>query len=242
MPYPEGVNEILPIPGFSDPFSSIVHLVGAVLFLLLCPRLIAAGKQSVGRLIALASFGLSAPLLLATSGVYHALPAGSDDRVLFQRLDHAAIFLLIAGTFTAGHAILFRGKWRGGPITMIWVIAAAGVVLKVFFFEHVSEGVGLIFYLGMGWIGVISGYRVWHLYGPPLFWPLAYGGLAYTAGAILEFCRWPTLVPGVVGPHELFHVCVLLGVGFHWLYVIRFADGKLDGLLHGEPRSDSLPA
>ena len=232
MLYSWDVNPIVSIPGFSDPFSSIVHLLGAGLFAFFAPRLIVMGKN-VGRRLALGGFALACPLLLVVSGTYHALPHESPARAVFRRLDHAVIFVLIAGSCAVGHAILFRGRWRWIPIVLIWLIAGVGVILKLFFFEHVSEGAGLIFYLGMGWIGIISGYRVWSLYGGKLFRPLFLGGMAYTVGAVLEFLRWPTPIEGVVGPHELFHLAVLAGVGFHWHYVLRFADGALDSDHHG---------
>ena len=233
------MSEILSVPGFGDPFASICHLLGAVLFVCLAPRLIAQGRR-LGHRLALGAFALSCPLLLVCSGVYHAMPHGTPAREFFQRLDHAAIFVLIAGSCAVGHAILFRGRWRWIPIVLIWTIAAAGVTLKLFFFEQVPEGAGLIFYLGMGWVGVISAYRVWRLYGLALLRPLLYGGMAYTVGAVLEFCRWPTLIEGVVGPHELFHLAVLTGIGFHWHYVLHFADGELDRAYHkdGEPEPD----
>lgn len=223
---PFAVAGIIPIPGFSEPFSSLSHLVGAGVAAVLSPGLIRRGRGSSGRVTALALFAFSCALLLAVSGVYHLLTPETTARVVMQRVDHAAIFVLIAGTITAAHAILFCGLWRWGMIVLIWLLAATGIVLKVFFFEGVSEALGLGFYLGMGWIGVISGVRVWRLYGGELLRPLIAGGLAYTAGAVLEFCRWPELAPGILGPHELFHLCVLAGVGFHWVFVNRFADGQ----------------
>ncbi len=220
------VDPILSIPGFTDPFSSISHLLGALLFALLAPYLIWLGRGCRGRVAALAVFSASSVLLLIMSGTYHLLPHATPARELMQRLDHAAIFALIAGTFTAGHAILFRGPWRWGMIVGIWSLALAGIILKTFFFEQVSEAVGLSFYLGMGWIGVLSGQRVLRLYGWHLLRPLLGGGVAYTVGAVLEFARWPTLAPGVLGPHELFHLCVLIGVACHWEFIRRFADGR----------------
>ena len=136
-----------------------------------------------------------------------------------------------ADAFTAGHAILFRGLWRWGMIGLVWSLALVGAVLKLFFFAQVSEAAGLTFYLGMGWIGLASAVRIHRRYGWALLGPLFGGGAAYTVGAVLEFCRWPTLAPGVLGPHELFHLCVLLGVACHWEFTLRFADGRLPARL-----------
>lgn len=234
--------EALPVPlaGLSDPFSSVSHLLGALLFACLAPRLIRRGGDTPGHALALAVFSGSCVLLLTVSGIYHTLPHDTPARALLQRCDHAAIFALIAGTFTAGHAILFRGIWRWGMITLIWTLAAVGILLKTVFFEHVSEALGLAFYLGMGWIGLLSGFKVLRVYGWPLLLPLIGGGLAYTIGAVLEFARWPDLAPGLLGPHELFHLCVLLGVACHWEFTHRFADGRFPPL-GAEPQGASGP-
>jgi len=230
-------ERLIGFAGIADPFSSISHLLGACLFLCLAPRLIRRGRGSSGRLLALTVFALSCAMLLIASGVYHLAPQGTAERAFLRRLDHGAIFILIAGTFTAAHAILFTGFWRWGMITLIWVLAAVGVVAKVFFFEDVSEAVGLAFYLGMGWVGVASGVRVMQLYDWHLLRLLLAGGLAYTVGAVLEFLRWPNLAPGILGPHELFHLCVLIGVAAHWEFLLRCTE---DGfVVHAQRRAEA---
>src|SRR5262245_60267175 len=157
------------------------------------------------------------------SGVYHLLPVGGTPRAVLARLDHAAIFVLIAGTYTPVLAMLFTGRERWVPLVLVWVAAAAGVVMKTVYFGAVSEWVGLVMYLGMGWAGVAPGVRIWRRYGTRYVRSLLWGGIAYSIGSVLEFLRWPVLVPGVVGPHEVFHVAVLIGISCHWYFVARLA-------------------
>src|SRR5262249_33751051 len=161
--------------------------------------------------------------LLSMSGVYHLLSPGGAGRVVLRRLDHGAIFVLIAGTFTPLHVILFRGWWRFGPLLLIWAAAITGVTLKSIFFDEMAEGVGLLCYRGRGWRGGASGFGLCPAHGLPFIRPLLWGGLAYSAGGVLEFLGWPVLIPGVLGPHELFHVGVLAGAGLHWKFVSQFA-------------------
>src|SRR3954453_22022864 len=131
------------IPGFKDPFSSISHLfVGVPVFLVLTVLLIRRGRGDRGRMIALGLYGLSNVFLFAMSGVYHMLP-DSTGRMVVQRLDHAAIFFLIAGTFIPVHYILFRGWKRWVPLTVVWICAIAGATLKSIFFNDLSEFLGL---------------------------------------------------------------------------------------------------
>lgn len=212
-----------PIPGFSDPVSSLTHLAGAAVFLGLSPALLLRGRGSPWGTACLAAFAFAAVLLLCTSGVYHLLPPGTGGRAVLRRLDHAAIYLLIAGTFTPVHGLLFRGVGRWGPLVLLWALAAAGVALKAAFIDDVPDWVGLGTYLGMGWLGAVSGVRLWRRYGEPFVRPLLGGGLAYSAGAVLDFLDWPVPVAGVLGPHELFHLGVLAGVALHWKFVGSFA-------------------
>ena len=215
------------IPGFSDPVSSLTHLLGAGAFACLTPSLLLKGRGDPLRVASLGVFAFATVLLLAMSGTYHLLTPGTGGRAVLQRLDHAAIFVLIAGTFTPIHFILFRGAWRWAALLVLWASAAAGVTLKSAFFGDTPEWLGLLFYLGMGWLGIVSGSELWRRHGARLIRPLVLGGVAYTTGAVLEFLRWPVVVAGVIGPHELFHVMVLVGAGFHWRFVWFIASGVI---------------
>ncbi len=141
-----------------------------------------------------------------------------------QRLDHAGIWTMIAGTFTPIHWILFRARWRWLFLISLWTIAITGLVLKTVYFYDIPEWLGLSFYLGLGWLGVISFIKIHQIYGKENSKFLLLGGLAYTVGALSENLRWPFLIEGVFGPHEIFHICVLLGAYFHWKFIFEWSD------------------
>jgi channel protein (hemolysin III family) len=216
--------ETYPIPGFSEPVSSLTHLLSAGVFAVPGFFLLRKGRGSASRMFALGVFVFTCIFLLSMSGVYHLLEAGGAGHRVLQRLDHAAIFALIAGSFTPIHWVLFRGWARWGVLALIWSLAITGLTLKVIFFDSIPEWLGLSFFLGLGWIGLASGIVLWRRYGFSLVRPLVYSGLCYTAGGVLEFLRTPVLIPGVLGPHELLHIAVLAGIGFHF----RFLFGMLD--------------
>ena len=207
------------IPGFSDPFSSMSHLLGALVFLFLGVKLIFQARGHAGYVFAVSIFVFSVVFLLSMSGVFHLLDHDTMGRAVLQRLDHAGIFGLIAGTFTPVHSILFKGFWRWGILFLIWALAITGMTLKSIFFHDMAEWLGLLFYLGLGWVGILSAYLTHRLHGFTIIKPLLYGAIAYTAGASLEFLRLPIVIPGVIGPHELFHIAVLLGIAWHWQFV-----------------------
>jgi channel protein (hemolysin III family) len=217
-----------PLPGFSDPVSSLSHLLGAGFFACLTPFLLRRGRGHAGRLFCLSVFAFSTVLLLSVSGVYHLLTRGEGGRAVLLRLDHGAIFVLIAGTFTPLYGVLFRGLGRWLPLLFVWSVAIAGLTLKTIFFKEFSATVTVSLYLGLGWFGAVAGYILWQRHGVSFILPLLWGGVAYSVGAMQDYLgdRYPWwYIFRIVGPHELFHMFVLLGVGCHWWFVFRLTDG-----------------
>jgi len=178
-------------------------------------------------MISLFVFSTATVLLLSTSGIYHLLEPG-DTRTFAQRLDHSAIFVLIAATFTPVHTILFRGKWRSGSLWFIWTVAIVGIGIKLIYFDQMPRWLGIGLYIGMGWLGLFSGISLTRRFGFHFVQPLAWGGLAYTVGAVLEGLRWPVLLAGVVQWHEMLHVAVLIGLCCHWSFIYQIADGHVN--------------
>jgi len=221
------VPSVIHIPGFYEPFSSFSHLLGACLFAVASLWLLHRGRGNLPRMISLAIFCLGAIFLLATSGTYHLLDPEGNARAIVRRLDHAAIFILIACTFTPTLIILFRGSRRTGMLLLIWLTAAVGIALKMFYFEAMPEKLGLALYLGMGWLGIYPSLSIWRRYGFNFVQPIFWGGLAYTLGAILEGLHWPILITGVVQWHEILHVAVLIGLTCHWAFTYQIADGHV---------------
>lgn len=214
-----------PIPGFAEPFSSLSHLGGALVFAWLAFFLVRRGRDT-GSVVSLGIFAFSSVFLLAMSGVYHLLSPVSAARAVLVRLDHAAIFVLIAGTFTPIHVILFSGWQRWGMLALIWVAAIMALVLKTVFFSGFPDTLGVALYLGLGWLGALSGFALWRRFGISFVSPLLWGAFAYTIGPAIESVSAAVLIPGVIGPHEFFHVAVLIGLGFHWRFIYRLADRR----------------
>ncbi|HWP01760.1 MAG TPA: hemolysin III family protein [Methylococcus sp.] len=209
---------IYAIPGFTHPVSSLMHLLGAGIFALLAIPLWRRCPSRSCR-CTMAIFSLTVVFLLSMSGVYHLLGTDGTAHRVLQRLDHAAIFALIAGSFTPLQPGFFHNGWaRWGVLLVVWSLAITGIVLKVIFFDAIPEWLGLTLYLGLGWIGLGSGVALARRHGFSFIRPLVYGGLAYTLGGIADFAQWPELIPGVVGPHELLHVGVLFGIGGFWWF------------------------
>src|SRR6188508_749216 len=191
-----------PVLGFCEPISSWLHVGGAVVAGL-SARSLYRSAATRGAGLALGVFATAVVLSLGASGAYHALATDSAARAVFQRVDHACIWILIAGTFTPVHVILFRGPWRWGMLSVIWACAAAGVVLKTVFFTDVGPELGLALYLVLGWMGAISAGKIWRQHGRQATHLLLTGGVLYSIGGAASVAETPVIIPGYLGHHEL---------------------------------------
>ena len=216
------LHPIHAIPGFAEPVASWLHLLAAVVGLVLTYKLVRAGRTLASRL-GIGVFAVGAVFLFAMSGTYHLLPMDTVGRAVLLRLDHAAIWVMIAGTITALQMTSVTGAWRWAMTGVTWAAAITGLVLKTVFFEDLSEGVTLTLYLGLGWLGSVAFWRLIKLQGFDLAKPILLGGVVYTLGAVIDFVAPPHLVPGVVGPHEIFHVAVIAGAALHAWGIHRLA-------------------
>ena len=219
------IAEVYHLPGFYEPFGSMSHLFGTLLFAALGVVLMQRGRGNFARMVSLGIYAFSCVFLMSMSGVYHMMVRGGAASEVMARLDHSAIFVLIAGTFTPTNIILFCGWKRWAPLLFIWSAAITGLTLKVIFFHDVPEWFGLSLYLLLGWFGAVSAAFIVQQYGWWIIKPLAVGALAYTIGGLVEFVSWPTLVPRVIEGHEAWHIAVLIGAIYHWKFIAQFAAG-----------------
>lgn len=215
------------LPGFNQPMSSMSHLIGAVVYLVLSFFLLSRAWRSRAVFWNAFIFAFASVVLLSLSGVYHMFsPTGTPGRVMI-RLDVAAIFFLIAATFTPIHGLLFNGWKRWGILVPLWGIAIAGITLRTIFFDNIHLLIGTGIFLAMGWIGAVSTCFLWKKYGWTAAGPAIWGGVMYTIGAVGDALGWPTIIPKVWGSHETFHYFVLAGLGFHWHLVSMIVDNRL---------------
>ncbi len=199
----------VPWLGLSDPVAALTHLIAAALAAGAIIQLWTRSRGSPARRVSVLVFGASMFVQFLASGAYHAV--SEPWRTPLRRVDHAAIYVFIAGSFTPVVAHLPGGRWRGSVLGFVWVLAACGIVLKLAFFDVVAEPVNTILYLTLGWFGVVPAYGIVRAGRFDLVRSFALGGGAYTLGSLSELFRWPVIVPGVFGFHEVFHLAVIAG-------------------------------
>lgn len=210
--------------------SSISHLAGTAIFFVLSIFLLWSARRSKKTFLYALQFAVATLFLLSMSFVFHMLAVDGTARAVMLRLDVAAIFVLIASTFTVIHGILFSGWRRWVIILLLWTIAVVGITLRTIFFNSIPSFVGDGIFLLMGWLGVVSAYLLWSEYRwRAVGWVLG-GGVFYTVGALSNTFEWPVFIDKVWGPHETFHLMVLGGLGTHWAFVWSIADGSFQRL------------
>ncbi len=197
--------------------NSVSHGVGLLAVVVAAPVLIGEAVQHGGaaRLIGASVFASTVGLLYLASVLYHALPPNRANRI-FQVLDHGAIFLLIAGTYTPFTLGVLHGAWGWGLLGLVWSLALVGIVLQATRgVRYPRFSVGL--YLAMGWVVLIAVKPLWLLMpAEGLFWLLS-GGIAYTPGVAFfaaERVRYS---------HFVWHLFVLAGTACHFIAVLRYA-------------------
>ena len=209
----------IPWLGLSDPIAALTHLVAAALAGGAIVRLWDRTTGQPAQRISVLVFGVSMLVLFLASGTYHAL--SEPWKTPLRRVDHAAIYVLIAGTFTPIVAHATAGRMRRWVLLAAWAVAGFGVVTKLAFFGVLGDGLDTALYLLMGWFGAVPAISIVRARGAAIAGWLALGALCYTLGALCELFRWPVVVPGVFGYHEVFHLAVLGGSGAFLALVLR---------------------
>jgi hemolysin III len=197
--------------------NSITHGLGLVASIVAFPILLVRARSSSDPMIitGAAVFGFSLILLYGASTVYHALPL-SDAKRYFRVVDHSAIYLLIAGTYTPFALGPLRGPWGTALLVVIWAMALTGIVSKLLVglrLRHASTAM----YLLMGWLVIVAiKPLVQNVPLTGLLW-LAAGGMAYTGGVVFYSMK------RVPYSHMIWHLFVAAGSACHFMAVLGYA-------------------
>lgn len=205
---------------FREPVNSVTHLTGAAFAVIGLVWLVSLTRADLAKLISVAVYGLSMIALYLASGIFH-LFNGSERTILWlRRIDHAAIYLLIAGTYTPFCYTVLTGGWRWLMLALVWGLAFIGAVYKLLFLRGENSRLSLCFYVAMGWVGVIALPQALPLMPPSVAVLLIAGGALYMIGALIFGLEKPNFHPQF-GHHEIWHLLVLGGSAFHFAAVVR---------------------
>jgi hemolysin III len=211
------MTTVRPISSAEEIANAVTHGLGLLASLVALPLLVvtAANRGDTRLIIGCSIFGATLVALYTASTIYHALPPSRAKDVL-QLIDHSAIYLLIAGTYTPFALGVLRGGWSWSLLGTVWGLAALGITYKSLFglrFPRFS----ILLYLGMGWLAVVAiGPLMVAVPRAGLLWLLA-GGLLYTVGTVFYLREYPPF------SHTIWHLFVLGGSACHVVAVLGYA-------------------
>jgi len=188
----------------------VLHQGAFFAALVVAPLLIVAADGTRAK-VAAGVFAASVAACFGASALYHRVTWTPRVRLWMRRIDHAGVYLLIAGTYTPVSLIALGGAWRPAILATVWTGAAAAIVLK-FAWVDAPKWLAAAIGIALGWVAVVALPQLASHVAPAAVVLLVIGGLAYTAGAIVYARRRPDPVPAVFGYHELFHALTIVAV------------------------------
>ena len=199
-----------------EPVSGLTHAFAAILAFIGMIWLVWMAREMPGRALTLAIFGTTMVLVYVASTVMH-LYNGSESAIhRLNQLDHAAIYLMIAGTYTPFTYTFLTGGWRIGILVLIWALAIIGVIIKLGLNKMMNSHASTVFYVLMGWVAVLAIPRYLAINETGALWLIFAGGLVYTIGAVIFAIRKPNFHKHF-GHHEIWHLFVMGGSAFHFI-------------------------
>lgn len=205
-----------------EPVNSLTHWGGAILALVGLIALLIIGWDTPAKIISFTIYGVSLIFMFSASATYHMVRVKDKALEIFRKIDHAAIYVLIAGTYTPFCINAFEGFWKWGMLSIIWSLALIGIVVKIFYIRAprwLNAGI----YIVMGWLSVLSAGEMLAALPAWVFIWLITGGVIYTLGAIVYMTKIFNFKPGVFGFHEVWHIFVLLAAAAHFVAVMGVA-------------------
>lgn len=200
-----------------EKFNTWTHLAGAVLALGGSVVLIVLGALSgdVWKIVSFAIYGTTLVLLYSFSTLYHNAPNGRM-KAFLQKLDHNAIYLLIAGSYTPFSLVSLRGGWGWSLFGVVWGLALLGMLQETFFAQK-GRKLSLLIYVTMGWVAIIALIPLVKVLSWAGFAWVAAGGLTYTFGIVFylndqKFSHW----------HGIWHLFVLAGSILHYVAILLY--------------------
>lgn len=210
-----------------DPISGLTHFIGCLLAILGLVLLVlkAADPVKPWHLVTFSIFSSGMILLYLASTLYHWLPLSEAGSRLLRRIDHMMIFIMIAATYTPVCLIPLRESIGWGLFAGVWGIAAVGLFIKIFWLQA-PRWVSVSIYVAMGWLAIFGIIPIVDVLQPAAVFWLVFGGLLYTAGALIYAFKRPDPWPKWFGFHEIFHLFVMMGSFSHFAmmywYIIQF--------------------
>jgi len=204
-----------------EPVNALTHFVTFIASIVGLVFLIILSKNNVSKLVTMTIYGLSIIFLYGASSLYHWLIAAPQKALLLRKLDHVAIYLLIAGSYTPVFYYGLTGTWKWTMLAAVWTLALVGVLLKICIMQ-IPRYVSTAFYVTLGWIALVPFLQLFKNLPAGAVYLMIVGGVVYTIGALIYATKCFNFFPNRFGFHEIFHLFVMAGSIIHFIMMLQY--------------------
>ena len=204
-----------------DKASTLTHFVTFIMTAIgIAPLLIRANSYGTKYFVSMLIFGVTMMILYLASATYHSVTLSAPKIKIFRKIDHSAIFVFIAGSYTPVCLLVLEPKLGIPMMIAIWSITIIGILIK-FFWITCPKWFSSVIYIAMGWLCVFCMKPLVNEITPKAFFWLLSGGIIYTIGGVIYALKMPLFNAKhkVFGTHEIFHVFVMLGSMCHYIFM-----------------------
>lgn len=204
-----------------EPVNTWTHFVLFMAAIVGLVFLIILSKNNISKLITMTVYGVSMILLYGASSLYHWIRTTPQKELILKKMDHIAIYLLIAGSYTPVFYYGLEGAWRWTMLSVVWSLAIIGMILKIWFI-HAPRYVSSAFYVSLGWIAIVPFLQLIKNLPIGAIILMAAGGVTYTVGAIIYATKICDFFPKRFGFHEIFHLFIGAGTIVHYIMILIY--------------------
>ncbi|KXG44953.1 hemolysin III family channel protein [Tepidibacillus decaturensis] len=204
-----------------EPVNTWTHFVSFIAAIVGLVFLVILSRDNLSKLVIMTIYGISVILLYGASSLYHWIKTTPKKELVLKKLDHVAIYILIAGSYTPVFYFGLEGKWKWAMLISVWVLAIIGIILKIWFI-HLPRYVSTAFYVSLGWIALVPLFQLIGQLPTGAMVLMFVGGVAYTIGAIIYATKWLDFFPNRFGFHEIFHIFVVIGSVVHFFMMLFY--------------------
>ncbi|AHC15801.1 PAQR family membrane homeostasis protein TrhA [Salinispira pacifica] len=204
----------------SERVNFITHAAGFLIWIPLTIWLVLTARGAADLMIVSLVYGLSAMFLFFSSANYHFHKTEENEQSIRRKLDHIAIFVMIAGSYTPIAYIWYEEPWSWLVIGLQWGLTLIGLIYKIFI-PHPPRWIAPAIYVAMGWVALGAIVPLYNSMTAPVFLEMILGGVLYTIGAVIYALKRPNIPGSWLGFHEIFHLFILAGAGVHFAMQYR---------------------
>ncbi len=203
-----------------EPVNTWTHFITFFAAIIGLIFLVIETKDNIPKLITMTIYGVSVILLYGASTLYHWVKPVNYKSIL-RKLDHSAIYLLIAGSYTPVFFYGLTGTWKPVMLIAVWALAVAGILLKIRFIQ-VPRIISTVFYLILGWIALVPFVQLLNNLPVGAIILIIIGGVFYSIGAVIYATKCFNFFPNRFGFHEIFHLFIMMGSITHFIMMIKY--------------------